>query len=125
MHAKLLPSCPALFNPMDCSLPGPPSMGFSRQEYWNGLPFPPPGDLPDPGIKPAPLTSPAWAGRFFAASTTWEAPKGVQEWFLCQKQPEVHPRVIYFSSAERSRLWTVSSVDLEKAQPMCLAGILL
>ena len=30
----------------------PPSMGFSRQEYWRGLPFPPPGDLPDPGIKP-------------------------------------------------------------------------
>ena len=38
------------------------SMGFSRQEYWSGLPFPPPGDLPDPGIKP---TSPALAGTFF------------------------------------------------------------
>ena len=38
------------------------SMGFSRQEYWSGLPFPPPGDLPDPGIKPASL---ALAGRFF------------------------------------------------------------
>ena len=37
-------------------------MGFSRQEYWSGLPFPPPGDLPDPGIK---LTSLALAGRFF------------------------------------------------------------
>ena len=35
----------------------PPSMGFSRQEYWSGLPFPLPGDLPDPGIKPR---SPAW-----------------------------------------------------------------
>ena len=35
----------------------PPSMGFFKQEYWNGLPFPSPGDLPDPGIKPA---SPAW-----------------------------------------------------------------
>ena len=31
---------------------GPPSMGFSRQEYWSGLPFPSPGDLPDPGIEP-------------------------------------------------------------------------
>jgi len=39
------------------------SMGFSRQEYWSGLPFPFPGDLPNPGIKP---TSPALAGRFFA-----------------------------------------------------------
>ena len=37
-------------------------MGFSRQEYWSGLPFPPPGDLPDPGIKPV---SPALAGKFF------------------------------------------------------------
>ena len=34
-------------------------MGFSRQEYWNGLPFPPPGDIPDPGIKPVSLASPA------------------------------------------------------------------
>ena len=37
---------------MDCSLPGPFAMGFSRQEYWSGLPRPSPGDLPDPGIKP-------------------------------------------------------------------------
>ena len=41
------------------------SMGFSRQEYWRGLPFPSPGDLPDPGIKPVSLASPAVAGRFF------------------------------------------------------------
>ena len=46
----------------------PLCMGFSRQEYWNGLPFPPPGDLPDPGIEPG---SPVLqvvsriAGRFF------------------------------------------------------------
>ena len=39
----------------------PLSMGFSRQEYWSGLPFPPPGDLPDPGTKPASLMSPALA----------------------------------------------------------------
>ena len=38
-------------NPMDCSLPGSLSMGFSRQEYWSGLPFPSPGDLPEPGIE--------------------------------------------------------------------------
>ena len=41
------------------------SMGFSRQEYWSGLPFPSPGDLPDPGIKLRSLASPASAGRFF------------------------------------------------------------
>ena len=52
----------------------PLSMRFSRQEYWSGLPFPPPEDLPDPGIEPASLTSPALAGGFFTSSTTWEAP---------------------------------------------------
>ena len=47
----------------------PPSMGFSRQEYWSGLPFPPPGDLPEPGIEPASLPPPALAGGFFTTST--------------------------------------------------------
>ena len=44
---------------------------FPRREYWSKLPFPTPGDLPDPGIKPMTLTSPALAGRFFTTSTTW------------------------------------------------------
>ena len=46
----------------------PLSMGFSRQEYWKGLPFPSPGDLPNPGIEPTSLTSPTLAGRFFTTS---------------------------------------------------------
>ena len=46
------------------------SMGFSRQEYWSVLPFPPPGDLPDPGIKPKSPVSLALAGRFFTTRTT-------------------------------------------------------
>ena len=45
-------------------------MEFSRQEYWSGLPFPPPGDLPDPEVEPESLTSPALAGGFFATSAT-------------------------------------------------------
>ena len=45
--------------------PGGLSMEFSRQEYWSGLPFPSSGDLPDLGIEPASLVSPALAGRFF------------------------------------------------------------
>ena len=52
----------------------PLSMGFSRQEYWSGLPCPPPEDLPDLGIEP---TSPALAGGFFTTHDTWEAPVGV------------------------------------------------
>ena len=46
-------------------------MGFSRQEYWSGLSCPPPGDLPDPGIKPVSLKSHALARGFFTTSATW------------------------------------------------------
>ena len=72
LWSKLLPSCCGclvawtcltLWDPMDCSPSGSSlSMGFPKQEYWSGLPFPFPGDLPDPGIKPGSL---ALAGRFF------------------------------------------------------------
>ena len=48
-------------------------MEFSWQEYWSGLPFHLPGDLPDPGIEPATITSPELAGEFFTTSATWEA----------------------------------------------------
>ena len=72
----LLQLCPTLCDPVNCSPPGVLSMGFSRQEYWSGLPCPPP-DLPNSGVKPAFLTSPALAGRFFTTSTTWEALKNV------------------------------------------------
>ena len=52
----------------------PLSTGFSRQEYWSGVPSPPPGDLMDPGIEPSSFTSPALAGRFFFFTTSacWE-----------------------------------------------------
>ena len=49
--------------------------GFSRQEHWSELPYLPPGDLPDPGIRPASLSSPVLAGRFFTTSATWEVPR--------------------------------------------------
>ena len=50
----------------------PLSMGFPREEYWSGLPCPPPGDLPNPEIEPISLMSPTLAGKFFTTSTTWE-----------------------------------------------------
>ena len=49
--------CSTLCDPSDCSTTAPLSMGFPRQEYWSGLPFPSPGDLRDPGMESA---SPAW-----------------------------------------------------------------
>ena len=51
--------------PWTVALQAPLSMGFSRQGYWSGWPCPPPRDLPNPGIEPVPLMSPALAGRFF------------------------------------------------------------
>ena len=64
-------SCVQLFaTPWTVACKSPLSMQFSRQGYWSGLLFPLPGDLPNPGIKPASLMSPALAGRFFTTSTT-------------------------------------------------------
>ena len=58
---------------MDCiACQAPLSMGFSRQEYWSGLPLPSPGDLPDTGIELTSFMSPALAGRFFTTSATHE-----------------------------------------------------
>ena len=71
--AKSLQSCLTLCNAMDCSLPG--SSVHWILQYLSGLPCPPPGDLPDPGIRPMSFTAPALAGRFFTTSATWEALK--------------------------------------------------
>ena len=74
LHAKSLKTCLTLCSSMDYTLPprqAPLYMQFSRQEYWIGSPFPPPGDLPDPGTNPAFLASAALAGGFFTTSTTW------------------------------------------------------
>ena len=73
MQAKSLQSYPILCVPRDCSPPGSSVHGFSKQEYWSGLPRPSPGDLPDLGIKPMSLTSPALARGFITTSATWEA----------------------------------------------------
>ena len=51
MHAKFLQLCQTLCTLWTAAHQAPISMGFSRQEHWSGLPFPPPGDLPDPGIQ--------------------------------------------------------------------------
>ena len=71
MHACLVAQlCPTLCDPMTATHQSPLFMGFSPQENWSGLPFPPPRDLPDPGIE---LVSPA--GRFFTTELL-EKPRG-------------------------------------------------
>ena len=69
MHAQ---SCLTLCDPMDCNSQAPLSMRFFRQEYWSGLPFPPPGDLPNPATESLSLVSPGLAGGFFTTGATWE-----------------------------------------------------
>ena len=60
------------------------SIGFSRQEYWSGLPFPTPGDLPDLGLKPTSLASPALASGFFTNCSTWEALVKMRKRHMCR-----------------------------------------
>ena len=63
--SEVTQSCPTLCDPVDCSLPGSPSMGFSRQECWSRLPSPSPGDLPNPGME---LWSPALQANAYPLS---------------------------------------------------------
>ena len=60
---------------------GPLSMGFSRQEYWSGLPWLPPEDLPNPGMQPRSLMPPALAGGFFTTSATWKAHQCLKSYY--------------------------------------------
>ena len=85
----------------------PLSMEFSSQEYWNELPFPTPGDLPDPGIQYVSLVPPALAGGFFTNCATWEAPAPVSPW---RKQwvapPASKPSKIFVPSFPGSKKWS-------------------
>ena len=93
----------------------PLSMEFSRQEYWRGLPFPTPGDLPDPAIKTASSAFPALASRFFYHCTTWEAQKyltwAVNHKDLClvvrskNKETGRHDQIMTILGRLLQRLW--------------------
>ena len=72
-HVFTLSHVQLFATPWMVALQAPLPLGFSRQDYWSGLPCPPPGDLLDLGIEPACLMSPALTGVFFITNTTWEA----------------------------------------------------
>ena len=78
-------------------------MGFSRQEYWTYLPFPTPGDLPNPGIEPASLSSPALAGGFFIT----EPPGKPCLWFTYFQN--VHAGSVFFPSTQHLKLQAPST----------------
>ena len=71
MCAKSLQSCPTLCNPMDCILPGFFVGGILQARILEWLPCPPPRALPNPGVEPASVISPALAGRLFTTSANW------------------------------------------------------
>jgi len=77
VKVKLLSHVQLFATPWTVAYQASLSMGFSRQEYWSGLPFPPPGDLPNPGIKPMspePPAFPALTGRFFTTKSPRKPP---------------------------------------------------
>jgi len=84
--AQLLSPVWLYVTPLDCSPPGSSVHGILQADYWSGLPFLPPGDLPKPGTEPWSLVSPAFAGRFLTTRTTWEAPQ--YDWYLYKKKEE-------------------------------------
>ena len=79
----------------------PRFMKFPRQEYWSGLSFPPPGDLPNPEIEPTSLASPALAGRFF---TTAPPGKPGCSFSLCDK-PITNKKTVFLTSLSCSSKW--------------------
>ena len=95
--------------PWTISHQAPLSMGFSRQEYWSGLPSPPPGNLPNLGIKAGSLMSPALAGGFFTMSTTWEAQLSSHyqsTWPKHNPYPEAKTDIILFLLVTFWNQWT-------------------
>ena len=88
-------------------------MRFSRQDYWSGLPWPPPGDLPNPAIEPAFLMSSALAGRFFTTSATWKAPfSGVIEHFQLISISQENGRGLLIPTSKLLGVWFFSEEDL-------------
>ena len=92
-----------------------PSKGFSRQEYWSGLPCPPPGILPDPGIEPVCLMSPALAGRFFTTRPSGKPKKEAKCSEHCGRLPPCKMQASLWKSPEMSQQLQVS-LD---SQPEC------
>ena len=118
------PVCPfATLWTITCQVPL--SMWFSRQEYWNGLPFPPSGDLPKPGIEPASLTFPALSGRALVMCQksgfySWRQPA---QW-LGKEAPTHFPKPLKWRSLSRVWLFATSSTmqSLEFSRPEYWSG---
>ena len=97
-------------------------MEFFRLEYWSGLPLSTPGGLPNPGIKPMSLVSPALAGRFFTPRATWKAP--LREWPQLKNEADMKG----LSASHTSHIWAFSWKEIWTAQlhfTSCVTELLL
>ena len=100
----------------------PLSMGLSRQEYWSGLPCPSPGNLPDPGIKPMSLLSPALASRFFTTSATWEAAYPITFTVFCSFKGILFARSKSLGPTHRKREGLTQGHEILEAE---ITGVIL
>ena len=85
MHVQSLSHVQLFAIPWTVAHQTPLSMGFSRQEYWNWLPFPPPGALPDTGFEPVPPASPALAGGFFTTEPSGKPKESACQYRRCKR----------------------------------------
>ena len=108
--------------PWTVAYKAPLSMEFSRQEYWSGLPFPSPGDLPDPGLEPLSLASPALTGGFFTTNATWEGFRDMMKWFEIWLKFYTY---LYASNHFRARAmisklaWDLKEIHISMKYPLC------
>ena len=93
------------------------SMGFSRQEYLSGLPFPSPGDLPNPRIKPTSLKSPALTGMFFTTSTPWESPH-IEYYTVLYKYLYIWSPIQMLQSMKNSRHISPCTMNEERSEKL-------
>ena len=121
-------------SPVDYSPPGSSVHEILRQEYWSGLPCPPPGDLPDPGIEHASLTSPSLAGGFFTTKVTWGAPMHGIGFFLwpflgllnCHWKPFRDQEGAAWGQEwgwKRKRTWVLDYTESTSSEPCPLQSI--
>ena len=112
---SVTPSCLIFCDPFVCACQAPPLMGFPIQEHWSWLPFPAPGDLPNPGIEPASPASPVLAGRFLTTAPPGK-PSPKQFCFKGNRAPKKIPATHKMSGVKCTRgspnknlIWGMSS----------------
>ena len=103
--AKSLSHVRLFVAPWTVARQAPLPMGFSRQRHWSGLPFPPAGDLPNPGIEPKSLMSPALAGRFFTISPSGKPT--ASQFFAPPRAADNHPGEMWLAGVGKA--WCLQS----------------